>query len=319
MGTVAGQSPPYRADPVAPACQAASRASPRLVTYLDLVFFELQRSGVDVWSRGVLDKLIPGSAAHRCPPCPVSVRRHHPGSLAPSQDSGCAGNLAGRPRFTTWLDCRRGRPASAVSMVHHAGDGFPSSETLAQPSFPRRREPRRGGFSATEIDGYPLCRAPERGLRKGLLPVSTGRAGTADVRLEPTRTSVLLFPRDNHIPRLDHPLPTIHYETPVSHSDPRCLTTDTTRETPGVPFSAEVSHSPDRDGTQWDGMGQISRPTTSYPLQGPCRTTPTLDAPRLRSPHNGSHVAPRVRSQSSPSLNHPNPGSDTPIAGAVPL
>ena len=145
------------------------------------------------------------------------------------------------------------------------------------------------------------------------------------VRLELTRTSVLFShartglqasPYSQHTQGRanDH-----QNETPVSYFAPRCLTTDTTRETPGVPFSAEVSHSPDRDGTQWDGIGQISRPTTSYPLQGPCRTTPTLDAPRLRSPHNGSHITPRVRSQSSPSLNHPNPGSDTPIAGAVPL
>ena len=78
-------------------------------------------------------------------------------------------------------------------------------------------------------------------------------------------TRVITTPR-----RPNYPLFTIHYGTPLSHFVPPCSTPDTTRGTLGVPFFGKVFHRPDRNGTLWNTMEQLTRKSTAqrpnYPL-----------------------------------------------------
>ena len=70
-------------------------------------------------------------------------------------------------------------------------------------------------------------------------------------------TSVLLCPRDNHTRGPNYP--PSKYGTPLFHFVPPCSTSDTNRGTPTVPFFGKVFHRPDRNGTLWNTMEQLTR------------------------------------------------------------
>ena len=70
-------------------------------------------------------------------------------------------------------------------------------------------------------------------------------------------TSVLPCPRDNHTRGPNYP--PSKYGTPLFHFVPPCSTSDTNRGTPTVPFFGKVFHRPDRNGTLWNTMEQLTR------------------------------------------------------------
>ena len=82
--------------------------------------------------------------------------------------------------------------------------------------------------------------------------------------------SVKTAPPLPQLSTIHYPPSTMEHRCPIlSRFVPRCPTPDTNRGTPGVPFFGKVSHRPDRNGTLWDAMGQLTgKSTHSAPPQG---------------------------------------------------
>ena len=164
------------------------------------------------------------------------------------------------------------------------GVGLPSQAVDASPPHPpparelrkrlRRRVSKGGVFPSPSLNTYPVSNALQPQHRRAILCLMTTTCQRMD-RAHSRRMSL------------------VWNETPVSHFLPPCPVSDRTGGTAGVPFSGRVSHSPDSNGTQWDGMGHFFRlappahaERTSTWLLTPRSTDDVPLRPRPDSPPN---------------------------------
>ena len=180
------------------------------------------------------------------------------------------GTRVGRPPdFLTSLPRQPVHPEHRRSLdrVTHTGPFTPSSAAALSGAYRgahtttsaalRYTPPRAAGHSAlTEREGRPF--------KSEQLHAAYTRPGLLDAAAHLCYYARVTSPNASLL-TIHYPLSAIHYGTPLFHFVPPCSTPDTNRGTPPVPFFGKVFHRPDRNGTLWNTMEQLTEKSTTPP------------------------------------------------------